>query len=134
MVYAQKIKKAKEKKTYEVKEKAEYWVFPFNERGNIENEKNTNLFKLHEKAISNPKSLTQKEKDDIYARIKNSSYGNGTGVAHGGVMFKFTPILNRYYVERTYGDVSIVYAPNKMSIRNNMHDKGSIKRINESPM
>jgi hypothetical protein len=128
MAYPVKSKKVKEKKEIEHNP----YVYPFNDRGNLNEVKNTDLWKLHDKAIKNPESLTRKEKNEIYDKIRNSSYGNGHGVALMGVMFDFKPILKKFYVERDYWGVGIVYAPDKMSIRNNRFEKNSIKRINEA--
>ena len=95
--------------------KQEEYIFPFNERGNISKVKNTDIWKIHKKALNN--KWTQEEKNKVFELLKNNTYFS-YGIPLYGVCFNFLPILNRFWVKVKHYGVLEVLAPNKMSIRN----------------
>ena len=107
------------------------YVYPFNERGDINNPVviNSKIYKIHKKAISG-KRLTRDEKDYIFMNLQKCTYSK-TKVALLGVFLDFRPILKRFFVKYTYGDVREIYAPDKMSIRNSYYTNSNIKEIIE---
>jgi len=113
------------------KQNQSIYVYPFNERGNVNNTDivNTKIYKIHKKAISG-KRLTRDEKDYIFMNLQKCSYSK-TKVALLGVFLDFRPILKRFFVKYTYGDVREIYAPDKMSIRNSYYTNSNIKEIIE---
>ena len=94
----------------------------------LENFKNSFAYKLKQKIINGGK-MTRQEKDKLYDEIAHNSYSK-TGIPLGGWMFDFRHILKEYFIEYDHGHIQKVYAPDKMSIRNNLYES-SIKRIIE---
>ena len=76
-------------------------------------------------------NLSRKEKDNIFESIRNCSCKKAIKLR--GWMFDFSSILNEYLVAYTYGDVETVFAPDKISIRNNTYysNIASIKEIKD---
>ena len=126
-----KIKKTTRKTREKKKKYQSIYVYPFNERGDVNNPNvvNTKIYKIHKKAISG-KRLTRDEKDYVFMNLQGCTYSK-TKVALLGVFLDFKPILKRFFVTYTYGDVREIHAPDKMSIRNSYYTNSNIKEIIE---
>ena len=119
----------------------EEFVWPFNDRGSIEDAKTEALWGFHKKAIERPETLTRTDKDEIYRRIRDSttggySTGYSTGIRLMGVFYSFKPVLKRFLVHYRCGDWYERWAPDKMSIRNHSYESGiteivELKQIEE---
>jgi len=107
----QKSRNKKLKKGYNHKN----YIYAFNEKGNPEELKNSEEWKIHKKAFLG--KWTQEEKNKIFERIKDCSFFSD-GVDLMGVCFDFRPVLNEYWIELKYLGIIKVFAPNKTAIRN----------------
>jgi hypothetical protein len=102
------------------------FIKPFNERGNINEVKNSEIWKLHERAFK--EELTQVEKIRVFKELRHNCFSK-RGIPLLGVMFDFTPLLKKYWIKLKYGDILEVYALNKTSIRD--YYKSEISKIIE---
>ena len=81
--------------------------------------RNTQIYKLHEKLVTNRQKPTREDKDELFDMIHRNRYK--TGVAFMGWMFSFREILKEYWVQFTYGQIEVYYALDKTSIRQNSY-------------
>jgi hypothetical protein len=106
----------------------EEYITPFNELGIVKDVKGTDTWKLHQKAFLG--DWNQSDKDRIFEGIRGNSFFRDS-IPLQGVRFNFRPVLKRFWVKSKYGDINEYYAPNKMSIRNNIYFKNEIGEIKE---
>ena len=95
-------------------------IYPFNERGDVNNVKGSKVSMLADK-INNGIKLSRDEKDWITESCQSNSYSK-VGVPVMGVMFNFKSILTLYIV-RQYGAVCEYYAIDKTSLRKSIGGK-----------
>lgn len=89
-------------------------IYPFNDRGNIENVKGSKAYQLAEK-VNNGEKLTREEKNWISDNVNKNSYSK-SGIPVLGVMFNFAAILKTFVVKQ-YGDIQEYKAIDKTAIR-----------------
>lgn len=79
--------------------------------------KDTRVYQLHDKLVTNRQKPTREDKNDLFDLLDRSSYK--TRIALMGWMFSFREILKEYWVQYTYGQIDVIYALDKTSIRQN---------------
>ena len=101
---------------------ANLWVFVNWEPSTIEALKASRAYRLWEKSITNPKSLTRDEKDWLADQFMSSTYNaSGNCIPVGGWMMRF-PTAKKYLVQNAYSmrDFRVYYAFDKTSLRNRL--------------
>jgi len=89
-------------------------IYPFNERGNVENVKGSKAYQLAAK-VNNGEKLTRDEKNWISDNVNKNSYSK-SGIPVLGVMFNFSAMLKTFVVKQ-YGSIQEYKAIDKTSIR-----------------
>lgn len=89
-------------------------IYPFNDRGNIENVKGSKAYQLAEK-VNNGEKLTREDKNFISERIFSNCYSK-SGIPVLGIMFNFSAILKTFVVKQ-YGNIQEYKAIDKTAIR-----------------
>ena len=85
--------------------------------------KDTLVYSLYRKLEAGIKP-TREEKDWFFSEARGD-----TGIRLRGWLFSFRRWVNCYWVRDQYGQLSELYAFDKMSIRNNYGYKGNIKIV-----
>jgi hypothetical protein len=106
--------------------KHENFIYPFNERGDINKVKNSEEWNTHKKAFNG--NLNQGEKNKLFERLQTNSFFKDA-IPLFGVRFSYRPILKRYWVKTKYYGIQEVYSLNKTSIRNYFKDCLEIKEV-----
>lgn len=95
-------------------------IQPFNERGNVENVKNSKVYFIAQK-INNNEKLTREEKNFITRNVNENSYFM-YAIPLLGVKFNFMPILKTFIVKQ-YGQIKEYPAIDKTSLRKMLYGK-----------
>lgn len=90
-------------------------VYPFNERGKIEQIKDSKEYKILLK-LCNDKKITNEEKQFITDNINNNTYFKDS-IALYGVRLSFYHFIKRYWFKSKYGNIYEQYAFNKTTLR-----------------
>ena len=96
----------------------------------LENLSESPIYKLYEKLVIREEKPTREEKDYLFSRLYENSYFNQS-IPLLGWVFPFHTILKKYVVKFNYdrGNYTQIYAPDKMSIRNNIYINGIVEII-----
>jgi len=89
-------------------------IYPFNERGDIENVKNTALWSIYHRVMAGDE--TPEDREYIADKLMHNSFSN-TGIPLLGVMFDFSELGLKTYVVKQFGTWSEYKALNKTSLR-----------------
>ena len=92
----------------------------------MERLKNTPEYALYDKLILKREKPTRQDKDTLFQYLRGY---HSKSVRRGGWMLDFNDVLKEYWVQFTYGDISVYYACDKTSIRTNSYMTGIVKIV-----
>ena len=95
-------------------------IYPFNDRGDVNNVKGSEAQRIADK-VNNGEKLTRQEKNWITEKVNSNSYSK-SGIPVLGVMFNFSPLLNTYVVKQ-YDHLQEYKAIDKTSLRANTYGR-----------
>jgi len=92
----------------------------------MERLKHTPEYQLYVKLILEKVKPTRHDKDTLFQYLQGY---HSKSVRRGGWMLDFKDVLKEYWVQFTYGDISVYYACDKTSIRTNSYMTGVVKIV-----
>ena len=92
-------------------------VYPFNERGIVEDIKQSNGYMIL-KQLCNEETISKEDKQYITDKINSNGYFEDS-IALLGVRICFKPFVKKFWFKSKWGDIFQQYAFNKTTLREN---------------